>query len=122
MDVPCCDGDRPLEELLEARFFKALGDPGRLALLVRLARCGRACSVTEIARCCPTDVSVVSRHLAKLRDVGILRCCRKGKEVYYTVCAPHLVATLRAIADAMEACCPPKPERKSDERDAREDS
>lgn len=94
---------------MEARFFKALGDPRRLELLVRLARCGRPCSVSEIAECCPTDLSVVSRHLAKLREAGILRCRRQGKEVYYTVCAPDLVATLRAIADAMEACCPPNP-------------
>ncbi len=115
--IPCCDEDRPLEELMEARFFKALGDPGRLELLVRLARCGRPCSVGEIARCCPTDLSVVSRHLAKLREAGILRCRRQGKEVYYTVCAPDLVATLRAIADAMEACCPPNLERTCDERD-----
>jgi len=113
----CCSDQRPLEELMEARFFKALGDPGRLELLVRLARCGRPCSVSEIARCCPTDLSVVSRHLAKLREAGILRCRRQGKEVYYTVCAPDLVATLRAIADAMEACCPPNLERTCDERD-----
>lgn len=107
-DNPCCGDQRPLEELMEARFFKALGDPGRLELLVRLARCGRPCSVGEIAKCCPIDMSVVSRHLAKLREAGILRCERQGKEVYYTVCAPDLVATLRAIADAMEACCPPE--------------
>ena len=55
--------------------------------------------------------------LAKLREAGILRCRRQGKEVYYTVCAPDLVRTLRAIADAMEVCCPPNLERKSDERD-----
>ena len=58
------------------------------------------------------------RHLAQLRDAGILQCCKRGKEVYYSVCAPHLVRTLRAIADAMEACCPPANERNEDDKDA----
>ena len=101
----CC---RQLEKTIPPGFFRALSDPTRVDLLVQLSGCRRACTVTEIADCCPVDVSVVSRHLAKLREAGILRCERQGKEVYYTVCAPDLVATLRAIADAMEACCPPE--------------
>jgi len=59
-----------------------------------------------MAECCPVNVSVVSRHLALLRDAGILAAERRGKEVYYSVRYPQLVATLRAIANAIEACCP----------------
>lgn len=47
-----------------------------------------------------------SRHLAILRDAGIVSAERRGKEVYYSICAPSLVETLRSLADAIEACCP----------------
>jgi DNA-binding transcriptional ArsR family regulator len=94
-----------LAELLSPRFFKALCDPNRLSLLVNLARCDRACTVTEIASTASIDLSVVSRHLATLRDAGILESGRRGKEVLYRLRGPALVENLRAIADAIEACC-----------------
>ena len=98
----CCNADG----LMDPKFFKALGDPNRIAILARLAGCGRPCTVTELNACCPVDFSVVSRHLALLRDAGILHAERRGKEVHYSVRFDHVAATLRAIADAIEACCP----------------
>ena len=94
-----------MAELMDPRFFKALCDPNRIALLIRLAACGKPCTVTEIACCCPTDLSVVSRHLAVLRDAGVLICEKRGKEVFYAVRYDDLAGTLRAIADAIEGCC-----------------
>ena len=99
----CC-GD--LEALFEPRFFKALCDPCRIGILSRLARAGGPQTVSEVASCCPTDVSVVSRHLATLRDAGIVEAEKRGKEVYYRVRYPELAATLRAMADAIEGCRP----------------
>lgn len=96
----CC-GD--LLQLLEPRFFKALGDPRRVAILARLLELGGPATVSEIAACCPTDLSVVSRHLAILRDAGILEAQKSGKEVYYEVRGVELVKTLRVLADAVEA-------------------
>ncbi len=93
-------------EAARAGFFKALGDPNRVALLVRLAEIGRPCTVSQAAGCCPTDISVVSRHLALLRDAGILKAEKRGREVYYSVRYAELVAALRRIADAVEGCCP----------------
>ncbi len=98
---PCLDG------LLDPKLFKALSDQNRISLLVGLAQCGAPCSVSQIAECCPVDFSVVSRHLAILRDAGILEAQKQGKEVYYSVRFQNLVGTLRTIADAIEACCPP---------------
>ncbi len=99
----CCTN---VGKLLEPRFFKALGDPNRVALLSRLAKCRRPCGVSELVGCCGVDISVVSRHLAMLRDAGILRAEKRGKEVYYSVQCEEVVGTLRRIADAIEACCP----------------
>ena len=101
--VQCC---RNLHQLLRPTFFKALCDPSRIALFSRLAGCSQPCCVSEMAACCPTDFSVVSRHLALLRDAGILEAQRRGKEVYYRVRFDNVVQTLRAVADAIEACCP----------------
>ncbi|MHC4090580.1 MAG: ArsR/SmtB family transcription factor [Planctomycetota bacterium] len=99
----CCPG---IDEVCEPRFFKALCDPNRVAILVRLAPCCGPCTVTQIAADLPVDVSVVSRHLAMLREAGILEANRRGKEVYYSVRFSRLVNTLRTLADAIEACCP----------------
>ena len=91
---------------MQPAFFKALSDPNRIGILTRLTECCGACTVSEIAECCPVDVSVVSRHLAMLRDAGILEARKAGKEVHYSVRYSALADSLRQIADAIDACCP----------------
>lgn len=98
----CCS----LDALIDPRLFKALCDPNRIAILVGLAGCRGSRTVGEIAADRPVDVSVVSRHLAMLRDAGVLEAQRRGKEVHYRVRVGPLVRTLRSIADALERCCP----------------
>jgi ArsR family transcriptional regulator, arsenate/arsenite/antimonite-responsive transcriptional repressor len=99
----CC---ADLGSVLTPKLFKALCDPNRVALLVRLAESCAPCTVSQVAECCPINLSVVSRHLAQLRDAGILHAERHGKEVRYSVRGQELVQTLRAMADAIERCCP----------------
>lgn len=99
-------GGPDLRVILTPALFKALGDPNRVTLLARLARCRRPCSVSEMAECCPVDLSVVSRHLAQLRDAGAVCAQKRGKEVHYSVRYKELTAALRAMADAIEACRP----------------
>ena len=101
---PCCTR---LSRYLSPRFFKALGDPTRVALLNRLAETGGELTVSELAKDSPIDISVVSRHLAMLRDAGILEARKRGKEVFYRICIGPLAALLRGLADALESCCPP---------------
>jgi DNA-binding transcriptional ArsR family regulator len=100
--TPCCN----IQEAINPKFFKALGDPTRVGLLARIAQLGGPCTVGEVAACCPIDLSVVSRHLAILREIGILESEKRGKEVWYRVRYHELAATLRAMADAIERCCP----------------
>ncbi len=101
----CC-GD--ITGLLNHKLFKALCDPTRVAILCRLALGRCETTVSQAAECCPTDLSVVSRHLATLRDAGVLHSEKRGKEVFYSVRCTEFAATLREIADAIEACCPPE--------------
>ncbi len=98
----CCE---PLGSVLSPRLFKALCDPNRVAILARLAESCGPSTVSQVAECCPVNLSVVSRHLAQLRDAGILHAEKRGKEVHYSIRAEELVSTLRAIADAIERCC-----------------
>ena len=100
----CCEA---IDEVLEARLFKALCDPTRLTILADLAQAKGPRSVGEIAARLPVDVSVVSRHLALLKEAGVLAAERRGKAVYYGVRYAGLADTFRAIAGALEACCPP---------------
>lgn len=100
------DGCSGIQELLVPGFFKALGDPSRLAILARLAEAGEPQKVSQVAGCCAIGMSVVSRHLAVLREAGILDCQKKGKEVFYAVRTSALAEMLRRLADAIEACCP----------------
>lgn len=97
----CCPN---LADLLDPRLFRALADANRLSLFVRLAACGKPCTVGELNACCPVDLSVVSRHLAILRDAGALESTKRGKEVYYRVQFERLVPLMRGIAGALQTC------------------
>src|SRR5262249_55586747 len=99
----CCG---PLDDLLDPALFKAFSDPTRATLLACIAKCGRGCSVSEVAQCCSVDVSVVSRHLALLARSGVLEARKEGRTVFYGVRYAQLCRSLRSLADALESCCP----------------
>lgn len=101
--VRCCG---PIDELLDPGLFKALCDPTRAKLVACLAKCGRPCSVSEVAECCSVDFSVVSRHLALMARAGVLESVKEGRTVHYRVRFTELVATLRGLAAAIETYCP----------------
>ena len=95
-----------LAGLLSPEFFRALSDPNRITLLAQLCEQSEPSTVTETAECCAVDMSVVSRHLATLRDAGLIVGEKRGRAVYYSVDRAQLSATLRSMADAIDACCP----------------
>jgi ArsR family transcriptional regulator len=70
-----------VEELAE--FFKALGDPVRLNLLLRLK--DHLLTVSELASSTGTSVANVSKHLAFMRRTGLLERRKQGNQVYYTI-------------------------------------
>lgn len=99
----CCS---ELSSLLSVDLFKALGDSTRVSILAGLAAGGRTQTVSEVAECCPVNVSVVSRHLKVLERAGVLESEKRGKEVFYHVRTGYLAMLLRRLADAIESCCP----------------
>ena len=61
--------------------FAALADPSRRFVLERLAR-GSA-SQSELAGALPVTRQAVAKHLATLRDAGLVHAERRGRETRY---------------------------------------
>jgi len=90
---------------MRARVLKALAHPTRLLIVDRLAQ--GSCSVGELAEHTGAKFPVVSRHLALLREVGIVESRREGMRILYTLKTPCVLnffncveAVLRAMARA----------------------
>ena len=91
--------DRALPDDVDdaARLFAALGHPVRLRIVAGLL--SGACCVTLMVDCLGLPQSLVSRHLAVLREAGAVGVAREGRQRVYRVIhplAPRLVAALRA--------------------------
>ena len=97
----CC---RPVDDLLDPALFRALGDPTRVRLFACLLKCGRPCSVGEIAECCEVDLSVVSRHLQTLARAGLAEVARSGRTVRYDVPHASVADRLHRLADSIAEC------------------
>lgn len=95
-----------LDKLLDPELMKALAEPNRASLLSCLLKCGRPCSVTEVAECCHLDFSMVSRHLQTMAKAGLLRSEKQGRTVWYSADGATLSAKLRALADAIDELGP----------------
>ncbi len=67
-----------------AQFFKCLSEPVRLRILFLLLKKGELC-VCDLVDTLDISQSVVSRHLAYLRNNRILNSRRDGDWVYYTL-------------------------------------
>jgi DNA-binding transcriptional ArsR family regulator len=78
--------------LLHANICKAMGDPKRIQLLYTLRGAPR--NVSALAEELEMPQPTVSRHLAILRDRGLVSADRDGAQVYYSLAAPEIVDIL----------------------------
>ena len=65
-----------------AKIIKALAHPTRLLIVDELAEHGERC-VCELTELVGSEMSTVSRHLAQLRDAGIVEVEKRGQMVFY---------------------------------------
>ena len=85
---------RQIEMTRVAEQFRALGNPSRLELFLRIANCCQAeppdgccagdrrqVSVGEAAECIDVSASTVSHHLKELRAAGLVQAKRFGQRV-----------------------------------------
>ncbi|MGR9073330.1 MAG: metalloregulator ArsR/SmtB family transcription factor [Gammaproteobacteria bacterium] len=66
------------------QFFKCLSDPTRLRCVTLLQKEGMLC-VCEITTALELSQPKISRHLAQLRQNGLLLDSREGQWVYYRI-------------------------------------
>jgi DNA-binding transcriptional ArsR family regulator len=80
-----------------AEMFRALADPERLRLLLRLAE-GEAC-VSELAEYEGEKITTVSARLKTLFTVRLVRRRRDAKHVFYALADEHVLPLVRNAID-----------------------
>jgi ArsR family transcriptional regulator, lead/cadmium/zinc/bismuth-responsive transcriptional repressor len=80
-----------------AEMFRALGDPERVRLLLRLAD-GEAC-VSELAEQEGEKITTVSARLKVLSVVRLLRRRREAKHIFYALADEHVLPLVRNAID-----------------------
>lgn len=94
---------------LEARatVFKALGHPSRLAIVDMLSG-GERC-VCEMNETVGGDMSTVSRHLAVLRNAGIIAGQKRGNQVFYRLECPCVTSFYACLESVIHGSGKPVP-------------
>ncbi|MDT9692967.1 metalloregulator ArsR/SmtB family transcription factor [Streptomyces sp. P9(2023)] len=81
--------------------FRSLGEPARLAILMRLAE-GEA-RVVDLVRALGLAQSTISAHLACLRDCGLVDSRAEGRSSFYFLARPELLDLLASAEDLLAA-------------------
>lgn len=81
-----------------SKVFTALGDEHRQRILLTFEPDERL-NVGQIAEVSTLSRSTVSHHLKILREAGVLRSEKIGKEVYYWIDREFLIETMATVTD-----------------------
>lgn len=83
------DDSTRLKYEARARIIKALGHASRLMMIDELSR-GERC-VCELRELVGADLSTVSKHLAVLKNAGVVEDDKRGVQVFYRLKVPCLL-------------------------------
>lgn len=100
---------------MQAGLCRAMSHALRLEI-VHLLREGPK-NVSSLVQLTSRSQAVVSRHLASLRNVGVIVSQRKGQEVYYQIANPKIVR----VCDLMRQVLAEQAQHRSDMINAMED-
>ncbi|MGD7651935.1 MAG: ArsR/SmtB family transcription factor [Verrucomicrobiales bacterium] len=84
----------------QAEVFKALGHPGRTAM-VHALRDGPVCAC-ELAQAAGLEPSTASRHLTVLRHAKLIADERRGQQIFYRLVSPCILSFADCL-DRIEA-------------------
>nr|WED68860.1 metalloregulator ArsR/SmtB family transcription factor [Pectobacterium colocasium] len=76
--------------LQPVQLFKILSDETRLSIILLLREAGELC-VCDICSATVESQPKISRHIAILRESGLVLDCREGKWIHYRL-SPHMPA------------------------------
>lgn len=82
-----------------AEILKTIAHPIRLAIVEALDH-HDSLSVSELMKETNTEQSLLSHHLIKMKDKGVLKSERRGKSIYYELTDKHITN----IFDCMANC------------------
>lgn len=90
-----------LEGMVQAaECLRSLAHPHRLRMVQLLLR--GEYPVGVLADACGLPSHMASEHLGKLKDRGLLKAERRGRQIFYTVAEPHLASILACIEARFE--------------------
>ncbi|HNX69242.1 MAG TPA: metalloregulator ArsR/SmtB family transcription factor [Candidatus Omnitrophota bacterium] len=84
---------------IKADFLKALAHPARLQVVEYLK--GGEASVGKLVAALGVEQSSLSRHLATLRDLGVLEARQEKTNVYYALHDHDIFKVLKPIAELL---------------------
>jgi DNA-binding transcriptional ArsR family regulator len=84
-----------------ARIIKAMAHPTRLFIVDTLAH-GERC-VCELTEMIGADTSTVSKHLAVLKNAGIVADDRRGAQIYYSLACPCVLNFFQCVESVLRA-------------------
>jgi ArsR family transcriptional regulator, lead/cadmium/zinc/bismuth-responsive transcriptional repressor len=73
-----------------AQLFRAFSDPSRVRILSAIVE--QEVNISTLAETVGLTESAVSHHMRGLRQMRLVKSRRAGKEVYYSIDDPHIVA------------------------------
>lgn len=85
----------------KANVLKALGHPTRLWMAEQLEH-GEKC-VCELAEFIDSDFSTISKHLAVLKQAGVVVDQKRGKQVYYKLKVPCILRYMSCVEAVIKA-------------------
>jgi ArsR family transcriptional regulator len=94
------DGEIRVEMEQRAKVMKALAHPSRLFMVDELSR-GERC-VCELTEMVGADVSTVSKHLAVLRQAGLVLDERRGVQIFYRLRVPCILNFFGCVEAVLE--------------------
>lgn len=88
--------------LTSLQLFKILSDETRLGIVLLLKQLGELC-VCDLCTGLEESQPKISRHLAMLRECGLLRDRKQGKWVHYRL-SPHIPAWAALVVEQAWLC------------------
>lgn len=85
-------------------FLKAVASENRLKMFLLFAD-GQERTVNEVTDAMQLGQSTVSEQLKLLRQAGLLRSRKEGKEVYYQPDREGVIARLESLTSILKNCC-----------------
>lgn len=87
---------QPIPQENVAEFFRILGQPVRVQILLTIGR-GEAC-VCHLEAYLGLRQAAISQHLMVLRDAGLVSANRDGRNIFYRLARPELLELVRQAA------------------------